>query len=374
MPSFYLKWHPLIKLASQSLGLFVIANLALGAVYTIRDGGHDEQDAGALQYANEQLRQAYPERTLQQIEDLLTETWSRPFECDAELGFRERPSQGQYVNVSDSGFRWNANEPLWPPAEEAYNIFVFGGSTVFGYGVADDETIASHLREILRETTDSPIEIYNFGAGNYFSDLDRKRLSLLIEEGYVPNLALFIHGSNEFTLEPLFDVDDDNCEIDTDEGVHWMPIIRLAETIRNIAIPPTRSTNRVPSSSLEENARFVMERWLANVDDIRQIAHQNEFSVLFVWQPSPNYQYDLQYHLFSERASSEDKRLYEMMATQQEQWSGRDDFLYLANLQTDFQQPLYVDRLHYNSFFSEAIANEIANYLLDNEYLANLPQ
>lgn len=90
------------------------------------------------------------------------------------------------------------DEGPWPPAKSNLNIFVFGGSTTFGYGIADGETIASALQRKLANSSSKPIRIYNFGRGHYYSTQERILFSNLLGAGTVADVAVFIDGLNEF--------------------------------------------------------------------------------------------------------------------------------------------------------------------------------
>jgi hypothetical protein len=59
--------------------------------------------------------------------------------------FTEQPFRGLYINVAEEGYRLTRNQGPWPPDPENLNIFLFGGSTIFNYGVTDEETVASLL-------------------------------------------------------------------------------------------------------------------------------------------------------------------------------------------------------------------------------------
>ena len=50
--------------------------------------------------------------------------------------FRHAPFQGKFLNTDDHGFR---KTPAAPPPERARRrLYVFGGSTTFGFGVSDE--------------------------------------------------------------------------------------------------------------------------------------------------------------------------------------------------------------------------------------------
>ena len=135
------------------------------------------------------------------------ENWTRSYLYEPFTQFKERPNRGDYVNVDENGFRFSADQASWPPDPKKVNVFVFGGSTTFGYGVADLETVPSRLQEELREKFVTPVSVYNFGRGYYYSTQERVLFEKLLLSGYVPNVAIFIDGLNDFYQdidEPLF--------------------------------------------------------------------------------------------------------------------------------------------------------------------------
>jgi len=77
---------------------------------------------------------------------LLNGTWGRKYNFEPVTQFKEQPCEGLYVNIEKGGFRKTVYQGPWPPDEQYYNIFVFGGSTAFSYGVPDNETIALYLQ------------------------------------------------------------------------------------------------------------------------------------------------------------------------------------------------------------------------------------
>src|SRR6185369_12207002 len=104
------------------------------------------------------------------------------------------------VTVDPAGFRAGRDQRPWPPDPARFNVFVFGGSTTFGYGVADGDTIASQLQPLLaRHGRD--VAVYNFGRGYYYSTQERILYEQLLAGGFVPALAVFIDGLNDFCYD-----------------------------------------------------------------------------------------------------------------------------------------------------------------------------
>jgi hypothetical protein len=118
------------------------------------------------------LSQVYPGRTESEINDLLNETRLVRTTYHPFAQTRMQATSGRYLNVFDPGFRSvGANQAAWPPSRDAINVFMFGGSTTLGGGVADDNTVASYLQEMLRTKTGQRINVFNFGTGAHFSSM-----------------------------------------------------------------------------------------------------------------------------------------------------------------------------------------------------------
>ena len=70
----------------------------------------------------------------------------------------------KYINVDENGFRMTKNQGPWLPSPKYFNVFLFGGSTTFGYGIPDHQTIASYLQEFLSIVPlGKEARVYNFG-------------------------------------------------------------------------------------------------------------------------------------------------------------------------------------------------------------------
>ena len=188
------------------------------------------------------MKKIYPELSEEDINDLLIETWSRPYIYEKFTLFKERPYKGRYVNVDKEGFRITKNQGPWPPKNENFNIFLFGGSTTFGYGLPDDQTIASYLQEFLSNRLKQEVRVYNFGRGSYYSQQERILFEKLLFSGFIPDIAIFIDGFNDIYLiegNPAFSKRFEQFDFGTKQGendaslesklINKLPMIRLAK-------------------------------------------------------------------------------------------------------------------------------------------------
>ncbi len=180
--------------------------LAFNLVLLLAFAAHDARKQREWRWVNPvvakygvPLEPVYPGYRHADLDKLLQETWQlRRMAYTPFLGYKEGRFSGQFVNVDENGMRRTRKQGPWPPDPGNFNIFLFGGSTTFGYGVADDQTLASYLQESLAQASAKPVKVYNLGCGNYYSTPERIQFEQLLSGGQVPDIAVFFDGLNEF--------------------------------------------------------------------------------------------------------------------------------------------------------------------------------
>ena len=120
------------------------------------------------------------------------------FSMHPDLHFITSPTNNKFYHIGENGLRY---EPGWNN-EKATNVlnqiggtYLFGGSTMFGHGVASDETISYFIN-------DSPVKktnnlTFNFGAQAYDFQRAAEKLVYLLRIGYRPKTVVFLIGWNE---------------------------------------------------------------------------------------------------------------------------------------------------------------------------------
>lgn len=375
--------------------LLIVLNITLLAIFGLKSLLSSDRKSNPVseRYANIFLSSLYPQLNPDEINDLLIETWSEQsmsFQYEPFTLFKERPRQGVYINISENGFRISKNQGPWPPSATNFNVFLFGGSTTFGYGVPDKETIASNLQEILSRELGTSIRVYNFGRGFYYSTHERILFEQLLLSGFVPDMAIFIDGFNEFYFyderEPAFtqkfrnalEGQAGNRGFETD-FLNRIPMIRLAKSIRKAL----NENDRDSALSTSSEKRFgkdlrndqtmvagVVDRYLRNMRQIEAVAADYGAVPIFVWQPVPTYRYDSTYHPYLILgAHNNPKYGYPYFKRLLKDNPLQENFLWCANIQTHFQEALYVDSIHYSPRMSRIFAYAISSMLLKRDLL-----
>lgn len=162
--------------------------------------------------------------------DLLQATAKMRYRFAPWIGMRERPMVSRFVNVSVFGIRTN-RRPMATTAELQDAIWFFGGSTTFGYGVADHESIPARLETALGRP------VMNFGVAAFFTAQENLRLVQVLRYGYRPSQVIFLDGINE-SCDIIDDSEADARLEGLLEAYNWQPleiarpVVYLAEQVQ----------------------------------------------------------------------------------------------------------------------------------------------
>lgn len=333
------------------------------------------------------LARAYPGMARADVEALLAETWTRRLAFEPFTHFRERPFTGRYVNVHEAGFRISAEQGPWPADPAAFNVFVFGGSTAFGYGVGDGETFASHLARGL--TALAPARrprVYNFARGSYYSTQERVLFAELIQEGAAPAVALFLDGLNEFfylrdepahsdRMRAALEEDAPDLAAALRRAARALPALRLIESLKPAAAPEApepEDRGGVGANRSGSNLERIVSRYVANKRLIESAAREHGIAPVFVWQPIPMYRYE---HRDADGprpglgSAERWRRRYEHVAERMRRGDLGSDFVWCADVAQGAPGPLYVDRVHYSGLMNRRIAEAVLAALAERRLL-----
>ena len=104
------------------------------------------------------------------------------------IGFKEKKFSSENINVDEDGCMVSRNNSLKNP-----DVIFLGGSTMFGYGSNDLNTIPSLFSEILNDT----LTVRNLGNGSHNSTQSLLKFYDLILDGTKPKYVISYEGVNE---------------------------------------------------------------------------------------------------------------------------------------------------------------------------------
>jgi hypothetical protein len=375
--------HPFARLLSGVAVTLLITVIGLGvveygagwALKLIRD----KRPSFAISYSLDDYRKLYDAEDPARYIQIQSESWRQsdtiysPF-----VEFRMTPYKGRYFNITEDGYRPNGAEPQ-DLAAPGPKVFLYGGSTAMGIGVADDETIAAYAQAALKAAGRADIQVFNFGVVSYFSTQERIALERQLTAGQKPDVAVFVDGLNDFYYCTVPDVSAWNERlIQLTRARSRMPLgLELAH--RSNVVQLAKHLGGDKSVMVREWGSFcetetdvdkVIRRLDANRRMIDATAERMGFKALFVQQPVPTYSYDnrkrpfpvkeeaLGYHMNSARG-------YPRMADMKDKGQLWDHgLLWLAELEPA-EGNAYIDTIHYSPRFNKAIGERIAQAILE---------
>jgi hypothetical protein len=366
-------------LAFNAALAFVAADLLAWPVVLALRG-----DPITTRYGRETVLAAYPHRAPDEVDALLRETWDDALVYRPFLQAGDRPRDGRFVNVDEHGFRHTANQAPWPPTAESvagsFVVFVFGGSTAFGHGVADDETFGSFLQEALEReapasAADRPVALYNFAAAGYYSSHERILLGELLAAGHRPDAAVFLDGLNDFYFEEP-QLTDRLERLTSDRPLVY--VARLARRLHVLELAlrlaergRARTDRETPTwdHALDDGALLDgrIERYLSNVRQSAAVAREHGFEALFVVQPVPTHGYELDHHPFARwtfAGHSASHFGYPRLRERLEREPPTARVLWAGDLLRGRTEPLFVDQVHYGPLLARELAQLVAAELV----------
>lgn len=105
------------------------------------------------------------------------------------VGFKEKQFNSETINIDEDGYRISRNNSKTP------DVLFLGGSTMFGYGSNDENTIPSLFSKLTNDT----LSVRNLGNGAHNSFQGFLKLNSEVIEGNIPKYLIVYEGVNEWT-------------------------------------------------------------------------------------------------------------------------------------------------------------------------------
>ena len=304
--------------------------------------------------------------SISDIKELLRETWvPNGWEYTPVLGFKETARSGRFVNISDLGFRLNsAKEPLAKDLISSNKkIYVFGGSTTFGYGVQDSATIPAHLSKMIPS-----MRVFNFGRGYYFSEQENYLFDELISSSISkPKLAIFVDGINERCGNHIYlsEMKSIFTEVSS-RNYNWTPrefmkpvstiLSKLGKKKQGLRLSQQGCKDRYANSSIT-----IAEKFKMSLEKRAALCNFHRIRCLTYIQPFPSYK---NIHVHGVLTDSAAKKAHEL--SQVSVKSGFHETIDLTSALSELKEHAYVDNVHYSSSAMQAIARRISKNINDH--------
>lgn len=297
----------------------------------------------------------YPDMSAADIDRLQRDSLALRYVYAPFTEFEPLPVAGMFVNVDAQGFRHGRDKAPWPPKKDDFVVFVFGGSTTFGFGLPDQQTLPSVLEGTLGGLFPGrKVRCYNFGRGYYFSTQERALFASLLERGFFPHLALFLDGLNDFVYH---------------DGVP-----QFTPALHHFSAPDfPMLERREPSNEREQIAAVdqVIARYQRNVRLTEGMAAAFGVSVIFIGQPVPFLDFPMSDTSYPFRSTFAEHRLSGWGYKRFKEAGARGDFgkrfLWCGDAFAQADRILYVDSIHYSRRGVELLAKCITDRIREQK-------
>jgi hypothetical protein len=214
--------------------------------------------------------------------------------------WRHRHFEGTHVNINQDGIRITPGAECMPGA---FTVYLFGGSSMWGWGSPDWGTIPAYLQAGLDELIEGPVCVVNMGEDAYVSTQSLVSLKLKLQKGKMPNVVIFFDGVNDVYVayesgEPgvhpmlaeissRFEGQGSNLlKRLTGTRIYWLAK-NLAQKIGvyEAALDRLQDTSAIMDQDIDELAHEIINRYLGNYNLVNSLASEYGFQSFFFWQP-----------------------------------------------------------------------------------------
>ena len=291
------------------------------------------------------------------------------------------PWHSKYINTDDTrNGTWRRTINPQDCTENArIDIWMFGGSTLFGTGVPDWATIPSFLSQDLNSMGVGCVVVTNFGTEGYVTN---QELILLIEQlkvGRRPRMGIFYDGVNDSYAGavspgiPSAHVSFLNIKARVEGSlVGRVDFLRKSHAFQlaMMAINSVHRTNVVKGAEQNDaKAKATLDNYEANLQIARKLGDAYGFRVLFFWQPALVYGRKALSPFERKIAANEtNEDAFRTMATvyqEAERRAAQDsNFLFLGSDFDTCTDPVYIDKwMHLTPMGNEIVARSLAVYI-----------
>ncbi len=170
-----------------------------------------------------------------------------PYRFAGGAGFVHGQRHSRFVNVDEYGIRSNGGSGRAISALDGATWFL-GGSTAFGFGVPDHQTIPAYLEQITGEP------VINMGVRGHGSTMENRLFRYYLRAGYRPKQVVFLDGINEVCDPDLFSAQMQRLTQRAQQGYRWEfgePVVFAFNSVMGwLTKPPREEIEEGPDVSL----------------------------------------------------------------------------------------------------------------------------
>ncbi len=317
-------------------------------------------------------------------------------------GYILSPLTTENIHISQNHIRTTSHNPLNYNGNTT-NIYMFGGSTLFGVYANDSHTIPSLLASILNNESDSYM-VSNYGQIGYNSGQELHYLISELQKGNIPDIVLFYDGANDvvskmyYTYEPndyiIFEDQitsnlgnilrfgrDINLTIPNNSifdiqkistlfgGLKNIKIVdypyKLVSELQNQNISNTPAILHYANNSLESLPQDIVHTYAVNMQVIQKLAEAYKFQYFLFWQPTvATKKISPEEHTIVNNDNVKSQSDIYIKTTSLIRKMNMNHWHDLTNAFSEVSKPLYIDSVHISPEGNKIIAQQVADILI----------
>jgi lysophospholipase L1-like esterase len=323
----------------------------------------------------------YDNKDILWLDDYLKESGSSSLvKWEPFVYWHRKPFVGKYINIDQSGIRhtkqWNVSSK---GVDKVINIFMLGGSTLWGVGARDDYTIPSLVARFLSEHG-IKVNITNFGESGYVNTQEVIYLFLQLQKSNIPDIVIFYDGVNDvFSAlqngKAGIPVNESNRKMEFNIASNYIELLkallRESATFRLCSKGARKLFNFNFDTALNRNdyhkvALDITNTYLSNIKLVNDMSC-GKFTAMFYWQPVIYDKNHLtKYEQTQLRVDTQDlyNTVYAMIKFKAPIFKDYH-FYNISDIFKDSSKPIFIDFCHVNEAGNEVIADKIANDIID---------
>ena len=332
---------------------------------------------------------AYDVDLLMEEDNALKKSVYRPF-----VVWSRKTFDGQLIKIDEEGHRVSH---FSSEREDALQLWLMGGSTMWGQGAPDTETIPSFMAHLFNEQQGLNVNVRNLGEIGYVSTQEIVALIRQLQLGRRPDFVVFFDGVNDapaaalwpktlgthmnyYRIRDRFETPGRRQRHQVQEAIRSSGVVRFSAYLREKLGMSTDSylgawNAPLSEEQVQQRGAVAARLWLDNIQLVSTLGKAYGFVPIFVLQPSLMVG-DKQLHS-SEQAlrvsemENEAKRMgmavyAEMRQSVRELLPQEDSLLAIydaSDLFSEVADPVYIDYVHMSGRGNRIIAEKLVEIL-----------
>ena len=282
---------------------------------------------------------------------------SNAFEYTPWADFRLKSYQGAYVN-SKGFIRKSVPDRSTNAGNDTTSLYMFGGSTMFGFDVMDKETIPSAFAGIYSQQCSGcrPVQVYNYGVLSYYSYNELMLFHHLLATQHRPDVVIFLDGLNDLFIVQA-----------ARKRVPWY-YFRLNGNIKSTKDSTASLFQINPGESDTSAANDVVKKYIENIGHIKKLCSAYNITPFFFIQPNPFYNYPNR----GNDPVADATRMpvieygYSLLKSIS---AGDSSMIFLGDMLKNETGKPFIDEIHYSPEMNRKIAQEIFSGIRSRQHL-----